>query len=105
MNIFDQYLDKIKEITLSLSKSGNIVLPDTLDGITAEIPNDVVAVRSDLPEDVKAKIYTILSEYIQTDEGLAVMDEIYGWTDIVPAVNSEFDVVKQAAEEFGLYDQ
>ena len=74
-------------------------------GITAEIPNDVVAVRSDLPEDVKAKIYTILSEYIQTDEGLAVMDEIYGWTDIVPAVNSEFDVVKQAAEEFGLYDQ
>ena len=38
MNIFDQYLDKIKEITLSLSKSGNIVLPDTLDGITAEIP-------------------------------------------------------------------
>ena len=74
-------------------------------GITAEIPNDVVAVRSDLPEDVKAKIYDILSEYIQTDEGLAVMDEIYGWTDIVPAVNSEFDVVKQAAEEFGLYDQ
>ena len=66
--------------------------------------NDVVAVRSDLPEDVKAKIYEILSEYIQTDEGLAVMDEIYGWTDIVPAVNSEFDVVKQAAEEFGLYD-
>jgi phosphonate transport system substrate-binding protein len=74
-------------------------------GITAEIPNDVVAVRSDLPEDVKAKIYQILSDYIQTDEGLAVMDDIYGWTDIVPAVNSEFDVVKQAAEEFGLYDE
>ena len=74
-------------------------------GITAEIPNDVVAVRSDLPQDMKAKIYQILSDYIQTDEGLAVMDEIYGWTDIVPAVNSEFDVVKQAAEEFGLYDK
>ena len=29
------------------------------------------------------------------------MDEIYGWTDLVPAVNSEFDVVKEAAEEFG----
>lgn len=74
-------------------------------GITAEIPNDVVAVRSDLPEDMKAKIYQILSDYISTDEGQAVMDEIYGWTDIVPAVNSEFDVVKQAAEEFGLYDK
>jgi phosphonate transport system substrate-binding protein len=73
-------------------------------GITEEIPNDVVAVRSDLPADIKEKIYQILKEYISTDEGLAVMDEIYGWTDIVVAVNSEFDVVKQAAEEFGLYD-
>ena len=74
-------------------------------GITAEIPNDVVAVRTDLPEDIKAQIYQILSDYISTDEGTAVMDEIYGWTDIVPAINSEFDVVKQAAEEFGLYDE
>jgi len=73
--------------------------------ITEEIPNDVVAVRSDLPADIKDKIYTILSDYIATDEGLAVMDEIYGWTGLVPAVNSEFDVVKQAAQEFGLYDE
>ena len=73
-------------------------------GISAEIPNDVVAVRSDLPEDIKSQIYQILSDYMATDEGAAVMDEIYGWTDVVPADNSEFDVVKQAAEEFGLYD-
>ena len=74
-------------------------------GITAEIPNDVVAVRSDLPEEIKGKIYQILSDYMATEEGEAVMDEIYGWTDVVPADNSEFDVVKQAAEEFGLYDE
>lgn len=73
--------------------------------ITEEIPNDVVAVRSNLPEDIKEKIYQILSDYLATDEGLAVMDEIYGWTDLVPAENSEFDIVKQAAEEFGLYDE
>ena len=54
---------------------------------------------------MKEKIYQILSDYLATDEGLAVMDEIYGWTDIVPAENSEFDIVKQAAEEFGLYDE
>ena len=54
-------------------------------GISAEIPNDVVAVRSDLPEDIKSKIYQILSDYMATDEGAAVMDEIYGWTDVVPA--------------------
>ena len=38
MNIFDQYLDKIKKILLDLSKNDNLILPDKLDGITAEIP-------------------------------------------------------------------
>ena len=38
MNIFDQYLDKIKNILLDLSKNSNIVLPEKMDGITAEIP-------------------------------------------------------------------
>ena len=38
MNIFDQYLDKIKNVLLDLSKNGNIVLPEKMDRITAEIP-------------------------------------------------------------------
>ncbi len=38
MNIFDQYLDKIKKILLDLSKNNNLILPDSLEGITAEIP-------------------------------------------------------------------
>ena len=38
MNIFDQYLDKIKMIISDLSKKGNLILPDKLDGITSEIP-------------------------------------------------------------------
>jgi len=38
MNIFDQYLDKIKKILFDLSKNNNLILPDKLDGITAEIP-------------------------------------------------------------------
>ena len=38
MNIFDHYLDKIKEILLKLSKNGDIILPDNLDNITTEIP-------------------------------------------------------------------
>ena len=38
MNIFEQYLDKIKKIILNLSKNGELVLPDKLDGITTEIP-------------------------------------------------------------------
>ncbi len=38
MNIFDQYLDRIKKIILDLSKKGKIILPDNLDGINTEIP-------------------------------------------------------------------
>ena len=38
MNIFDQYIDKLKKILTDLSKKGTISLPDKLDGITAEIP-------------------------------------------------------------------
>ena len=38
MNIFDKYLDNIKKILLDLSKKGDLILPSSLDGITAEIP-------------------------------------------------------------------
>ena len=38
MNIFDQYLEKIKKILFDLSKNGELILPDTLDGITTEVP-------------------------------------------------------------------
>ena len=38
MNIFDQYLNKIKKVLLDLSKNDNLILPDKLDGITTEVP-------------------------------------------------------------------
>ena len=38
MNIFDIYLDKIKKVLDALSKKNEIVLPEKLDGINAEIP-------------------------------------------------------------------
>ena len=38
MNIFDKYLDKIKKIIFDLSKNGDLILPDKLDGITVETP-------------------------------------------------------------------
>ena len=38
MNIFDQYLDNLKKILSDLSKNTDLVLPDNLDSVTAEIP-------------------------------------------------------------------
>ena len=49
----------------------------------------MIAVRTDLPEDIKQQIYDILAEYIATEEGRAIMDEIYGWTVFSTCRNSE----------------
>ena len=38
MNIFEEYLDKIKKVLLDLSKNGELILPDELNGINTEIP-------------------------------------------------------------------
>jgi phosphonate transport system substrate-binding protein len=70
--------------------------------ITDEIPNDVVAVRSDLPDDLKQAIYDTISAYLATEEGEAVFEEIYEWTDIRPAEESDFDVVRDAANALGI---
>ncbi|MDA9678091.1 arginine--tRNA ligase [Candidatus Pelagibacter sp.] len=38
MNIFELYLDKIKSIIIDLSKKGELIIPETLNGINSEIP-------------------------------------------------------------------
>ncbi len=70
--------------------------------ITREIPNDVVAVRSELPDSLKTAIYDTVEAYLATEEGEAVFDEIYEWTDIRPAVESDFDIVREAATTLGI---
>ena len=70
--------------------------------ITDEIPNDVVAVVSDLPDDLKAAIYTTVESFLETEEGEAIFDEIYGWTDIQPANEADFDIVRTAANTLGI---
>jgi phosphonate transport system substrate-binding protein len=70
--------------------------------ITDEIPNDVVVARGELPDSLKQAVYDATVKFLSTDEGVALFDEIYGWTDIQPAVDEAFDVVRAAAEQFGI---
>ncbi len=70
--------------------------------ISDEIPNDVVAVRSDLPDSLKQAIYDAISDYLATDEGREQFDLIYGWTDVQPANEADFDIVRAAAAELGI---
>ena len=56
MNIFEQYLNKIKEILSSLSSNGDLTLPDSLNGITAEIP------PSKFDSDISTNVAMVLSK-------------------------------------------
>ena len=77
MNIFEQYLDKIKEILSTLSSNGDLILPDSLNGITAEIPpskfdNDistnVAMVLSKINNKSPSDLASILAEKIKKED-------------------------------------
>ena len=79
MNIFDEYLEKIKEILSDLSKNGNLILPDKLDGITAEIPpakfncdisTNVAMVLSKLNSKSPTDLANILSDALKKSDKL-----------------------------------
>ena len=83
MNIFEQYLDKIKKTLLDLSKKGDLILPNSLDGITTEIPpskfnsdisTNVAMVLSKLNNKPPAELANILSEEIKKNDNL--IDEV-----------------------------
>ena len=83
MNIFDEYLDNIKKTLLDLSKKGDLILPSTLDGITAEIPpskfrsdisTNVAMVLSKLNKKAPIDLANLLSEEIKKKDNL--IDEI-----------------------------
>ncbi|NND04225.1 MAG: phosphate/phosphite/phosphonate ABC transporter substrate-binding protein [Acidimicrobiia bacterium] len=70
--------------------------------ITDDIPNDVVANRGDLPEDFLDAVFDAIKSFLETEEGELIFDEIYGWTDIRRASESDFDVVREAASKLGV---
>ncbi|MCS5664458.1 MAG: phosphate/phosphite/phosphonate ABC transporter substrate-binding protein [Acidimicrobiales bacterium] len=70
--------------------------------VTGEVPNDVVAASSLLPDSLQNAVYDAIYAYLETEEGEAVFDEAYGWTSIRRAVESDFDIVRKAAEALGI---
>ena len=79
MNIFDQYLDKIKKILLDFSKESLITLPESLDGINTEIPpekfncdlsTNVAMVLSKINKKSPIELSQTLSEEIKKNDKL-----------------------------------
>lgn len=75
--------------------------------ISPRIANDVIAVRSDLPDDLKEALFQAMSDYINTDEGQAVMEELYSWTDLTRAdevTQQSMALIGDAIDELGFSD-
>ena len=94
MNIFESYLERIKKILFELSQKDELILPDNLDGISAEIPptkfncdisTNVAMVLSRVNKKKPNDLAQIISKYILK------MDELI---DDVSVINPGFINIK-----------
>lgn len=69
--------------------------------LTGPIPNDPVAFRKDLPEDLKVKISDALIKYVKTEQGAKVLQGMYYITDFKPAQNKDYDQVRGYLKDLG----
>ena len=70
--------------------------------LTEEIPNDGVALSSELSPELQERITKALEDFSNTEEGSAILTSIYSITKLAPADPDSLDVVARAAEALGL---
>lgn len=98
------------EVGFSFWDARTIVQKDTPDvgqkvvvfAMTEEIPNDGVAVSSDLSPELQDRITTALEDFSNTEEGSEILISIYSITKLAPADPESLDVVARAAQALGL---
>ena len=72
--------------------------------ITSRIANDVIAVRADLPDSLKDALFQAMADFIGTEEGQAVMENLYSWTDLTRAdavTEQSLQAIEEAIDELG----
>ncbi|MFC0557758.1 phosphate/phosphite/phosphonate ABC transporter substrate-binding protein [Halalkalibacter alkalisediminis] len=67
---------------------------------TAEIPNDTISVNTNLPADFIERLREVFLSFNEDEEMITIMDEVYNWTGIDTAADSDYDVVRSTAEKF-----
>jgi phosphonate transport system substrate-binding protein len=69
--------------------------------LTDEIPHEALVARRDLPDLLAASVQDALAAYLETGAGATLVERTLGWTDIRTAVESDFDVVREATAVVG----
>lgn len=70
-------------------------------GWSDPIPNDGFAVAGDLPEDLKQAITDAFLDIASTEEGVALLQELYNIDDLIPVDSSAYDVIRELENELG----
>lgn len=65
------------------------------------IPNDGFAVAGDLPEDLKEAIVEAFVDIANTDEGVAILQELYNIDAVVPVDSAAYDPIRTLVAELG----
>ena len=66
-----------------------------------EIPNDGLAVAGSLSDELKADIKQAFLDYAATEDGAAVLDEIYNINAFAEPVQSSLQIIRDAVAELG----
>lgn len=70
-------------------------------GWSGPIPNDGFAVAGDLPEDLVAAIQAAFVTISESEEGAALLKDLYNIDAVVPVASSDFDVIRDLEEQLG----
>ena len=70
-------------------------------GWSNPIPNDGFAVSGDLSPELQQRIQDAFVAIAATEEGLALLNELYNIDDLVPVESSDFDVIRDLEAELG----
>jgi phosphate/phosphite/phosphonate ABC transporter binding protein len=81
--------------------------PDVMDVVTViaesvPIPNDTISFVPDLPEEVRDQIVGVFLDLASTEEGLAILNEVYSWSGMQEVGDDFYDGFRQQLEAAGI---
>lgn len=69
--------------------------------LSEPIPNDPIVFRKDLPEEMKTKIADAFMKFVQSPDGKATFNKLYGVTELRPTNDQAYDWVRGMMKELG----
>lgn len=70
-------------------------------GWSSPIPNDGFAVNGDLPDDLRDAIVDAFLDIAESEEGVALLQELYNIDDLIRVDSGAYDVIRQLESELG----